>query len=496
MTQTLGAWGRSYEIIVIDDGSHIGADQRASFEFLYPRMSPTGCYLVEDLHCAYMPLFDGGGPGSGIYKSIDAGATWKRLTKGLPSGDLGRIGLDIYRRNPKILYAVIENSNAKPGTTPAANGRVDVWGGEVYRSDDAGATWSTLAADMSAWDTESAYLHFDAEALLPNTAYVFRVTSTTDLGTVGPVHATVNTAGALANVAVVDAWTHGFTLAFDKDGKLVWIQQPGPRLPMVVAEDRTADVRAQWDAAMRYWEKLHTDDGAHFDREIRLDAAKLPPIVSWGTSPEQVTSITGRVPVPSEIADENKRRAAERSLQYMGLNGGEKMTDIAINRVFIGSCTNSRIEDMREAARVVQRLGGRVASNVKLALVVPGSGLVKAQAEQEGLDRIFREHAIQDALRPRHFVEEFPELDELVGAGERGVCLGQRIDGYEPGVLRKCRQANLVQQLTNSIHLLLCPTISMQLAPTPKDRNGDGEHLIALFLGTRLKIAEPRVLIH
>ncbi|HUI96230.1 MAG TPA: 3-isopropylmalate dehydratase large subunit, partial [Xanthobacteraceae bacterium] len=100
---------------------------------------------------------------------------------------------------------------------------------------------------------------------------------------------------------------------------------------------------AAWDQAMRYWETLASDDGAHFDREVRLDAANLPPLVTWGTSPEQVTSITGRVPVPAEIADENKRRAAETSLAYMGLTGGEKITDIAIDRVFIGSCTNGRL---------------------------------------------------------------------------------------------------------------------------------------------------------
>ncbi|MBN8936653.1 MAG: 3-isopropylmalate dehydratase large subunit, partial [Rhizobiales bacterium] len=142
-----------------------------------------------------------------------------------------------------------------------------------------------------------------------------------------------------------------------------------------------------WDDAVRYWDTLRTDDDAHFDREVRLDAGKLPPIVSWGTSPEQVTSITGRVPVPSEIADEHKRRAAERSLEYMGLKGGEKMTDIAINRVFIGSCTNSRIEDLREVARIA---GGKTVSANVNAMIVPGSGLVKEQAEAEGLDKIFK----------------------------------------------------------------------------------------------------------
>ncbi len=106
-----------------------------------------------------------------------------------------------------------------------------------------------------------------------------------------------------------------------------------------------------WDEAMRYWERLRSDDGAMFDREIRLDAAKLPPLVTWGTSPEQVVSISGRVPVAAEIQDEKKRVAAERSLGYMGLNGGEKITDIKLDRVFIGSCTNGRIEDLRAAAQ-------------------------------------------------------------------------------------------------------------------------------------------------
>ncbi|HXF88253.1 MAG TPA: 3-isopropylmalate dehydratase large subunit [Xanthobacteraceae bacterium] len=141
-----------------------------------------------------------------------------------------------------------------------------------------------------------------------------------------------------------------------------------------------------WDEAMRYWETLRSDEGAAFDREIKLDAAKLPPLVTWGTSPEQVVSVTGRVPIPSEIADENKRRAAERALEYMGLKGGEKITDIKIDRAFLGSCTNSRIEDLRAAAKIVE--GKRVNPAVK-AMVVPGSGLVKEQAEAEGLDKIF-----------------------------------------------------------------------------------------------------------
>jgi 3-isopropylmalate/(R)-2-methylmalate dehydratase large subunit len=142
-----------------------------------------------------------------------------------------------------------------------------------------------------------------------------------------------------------------------------------------------------WAEAMRYWETLRSDDDAHFDHEIRLHAAELPPLVTWGTSPEQICSITGRVPVAADIRDEHKRHAAERSLAYMGLKGGEKITDIAIDRVFIGSCTNARIEDLRAVAKVVA--GKTVNGNVN-AMIVPGSGLVKEQAEAEGLDKIFK----------------------------------------------------------------------------------------------------------
>jgi 3-isopropylmalate/(R)-2-methylmalate dehydratase large subunit len=141
-----------------------------------------------------------------------------------------------------------------------------------------------------------------------------------------------------------------------------------------------------WDEAMRYWETLRSDDGAHFDREIRLDAAKLPPLVTWGTSPEQVISVNGRIPRLDEVADDGKREAIERALKYMGLQGGEKITDIGIDRVFIGSCTNARIEDLRAVAKVVN---GKTVSERVNAMIVPGSGLVKEQAESEGLDKIF-----------------------------------------------------------------------------------------------------------
>jgi len=169
----------------------------------------------------------------------------------------------------------------------------------------------------------------------------------------------------------------------------------GARAGMIAPDEKTfaylqgrpkSPKGADWDAAARYWETLRSDDGAAFDREVRLDAARLPPLVTWGTSPEQVVSIAGHVPRPAEIADEGKRRSAVLSLRYMGLNGGEKITDLALDRVFIGSCTNGRIEDLREAARVIA--GKSVNANVS-AMIVPGSGLVKEQAEAEGLDRVF-----------------------------------------------------------------------------------------------------------
>jgi 3-isopropylmalate/(R)-2-methylmalate dehydratase large subunit len=140
-----------------------------------------------------------------------------------------------------------------------------------------------------------------------------------------------------------------------------------------------------WDDAMRHWETLRSDDAAEFDREIRLDVSALPPLVTSGTNPEQVTAITGRVPNPADIANESKRAAAERSLAYMGLAGGEKIVDILIDRVFIGSCANARIEDLREVARVAS--GKTVNANVQ-PMIVPGSGLVKAQAEAEGLHTV------------------------------------------------------------------------------------------------------------
>lgn len=145
-----------------------------------------------------------------------------------------------------------------------------------------------------------------------------------------------------------------------------------------------------WEQAVTYWRTLHTDPDAHFDRVVELDAAQIRPQVTWGTSPEMVASIEDRVPDPDKEKDLGKREAMERALKYMALEPNKALADIAIDKVFIGSCTNSRIEDLREAANVVRRIGGRVASSVKLAMVVPGSGLVKQQAEAEGLDEVFK----------------------------------------------------------------------------------------------------------
>ena len=146
----------------------------------------------------------------------------------------------------------------------------------------------------------------------------------------------------------------------------------------------------EWDNAVSYWKTLHSDTDAKFDAVVELDATQILPQVTWGTSPEMVLSIEDRVPDPDKEKDANKRSAIERALTYMNLTPGKAINDIFVDKVFIGSCTNSRIEDMREAAAVVKKLGQKVAKNVKQALVVPGSGLVKEQAEREGLHEIFK----------------------------------------------------------------------------------------------------------
>jgi 3-isopropylmalate/(R)-2-methylmalate dehydratase large subunit len=172
--------------------------------------------------------------------------------------------------------------------------------------------------------------------------------------------------------------------------------EAGGRAGMVAVDDKTlayvegrpgAPTGELWARAAAYWQTLHSDPGATFDTVVTLDAAGIEPQVSWGTSPEMVLPVSGRVPDPAGEADEVKRVGMLNALKYMDLAPGTPITDIAIDKVFIGSCTNSRIEDLRAAAGVIR--GRRLAKNVRLALVVPGSGLVKQQAEREGLDQVF-----------------------------------------------------------------------------------------------------------
>ena len=174
--------------------------------------------------------------------------------------------------------------------------------------------------------------------------------------------------------------------------------EAGARAGMVAVDDTTiqyvkgrpfAPKGALWDKAEAYWRTLVSDEGALFDKEVKLEAAQIEPLVTWGSSPEMVVPVNSHIPDPQFESDITRREGMERALRYMDLTPGKAITSIQIDKVFIGSCTNSRIEDLRAAAQVLK--GKRIAANIKLALAVPGSGLVKAQAEQEGLDVIFKE---------------------------------------------------------------------------------------------------------
>ena len=175
--------------------------------------------------------------------------------------------------------------------------------------------------------------------------------------------------------------------------------EAGARAGLVAVDDKTiayvqgrplAPTGVEWEQAVEYWKTLHSDPDAHWDAVVELNGADIVPQVTWGTSPEMVLGIDARVPDPDKEKDANQRAAIERALTYMALEPGKAINDIFVDKIFIGSCTNSRIEDMREAAAVVKKLGQKVAKNVRQALVVPGSGLVKKQAEAEGLDQIFK----------------------------------------------------------------------------------------------------------
>ncbi len=209
------------------------------------------------------------------------------------------------------------------------------------------------------------------------------------IGTAGGTGSTIEFAGAAIR-------------ALSMEGRMTLCNmaiEAGARAGMVAVDEKTLDYvkgrplapkGVEWDVAVAQWRGLHSDPGAKFDVVVEFDAAQMRPQVTWGTSPEMVLSIEDRVPDPDKEKDPIKRGAIERALVYMGLTPNKAIADIRIDKVFIGSCTNSRIEDLRDAAAVVRRVGGKVAANVKLALVVPGSGLVKAQAEAEGLDKIFK----------------------------------------------------------------------------------------------------------
>jgi 3-isopropylmalate/(R)-2-methylmalate dehydratase large subunit len=207
--------------------------------------------------------------------------------------------------------------------------------------------------------------------------------------------------GAAGGTGYVIEYTGSAIRALSIEGRLTVSNmaiEHGARAGLIAPDDKTvAYVKGRpyaprgddWDKAVAWWHSLATDPGATYDKVVVIDAAAIVPSVTWGTSPEDVVPITGTVPAPDSFADASKRDAAAKSLAYMGLEPGQPMTSVAIQNVFIGSCTNSRIEDLRAAAAVLK--GRRKAAHVKWAIVVPGSGLVKAMAEAEGLDRVFVE---------------------------------------------------------------------------------------------------------
>ncbi len=213
------------------------------------------------------------------------------------------------------------------------------------------------------------------------------------------------TIGAAGGTGHVIEYTGSAIRALSIEGRLTISNmaiEGGARAGLIAPDETTfaylkgrpyAPKGAGWDAAVEYWKSLATDPGAAYDKVVVIDAADIAPSVTWGTSPEDVVPITGIVPDPASFADPSKQAAAAKSLAYMGLEPGTRMQDVPIENIFIGSCTNSRIEDMRAAAAVIK--GRTKADNVKWAIVVPGSGLVKAQAEAEGLDRIFLDAGLE-----------------------------------------------------------------------------------------------------
>ncbi len=209
------------------------------------------------------------------------------------------------------------------------------------------------------------------------------------IGTAGGTGYTIEFAGSAIRALSMEARMTVCNMAIEAGARAGLIAFDETTLQYVKGRPFTPK-GVEWDQAVAYWRTLHSDPEAVFDLVVELDAASIRPQVTWGTSPEMVLSIDDRIPDPEREKDGNRRGAIERALHYMGLKPNVPIASVSIDKVFIGSCTNSRIEDMREAAAVVRRLGRKLAPNVKVALVVPGSGLVKEQAEREGLDQVFK----------------------------------------------------------------------------------------------------------
>ena len=210
------------------------------------------------------------------------------------------------------------------------------------------------------------------------------------IGTAGGTGYTIEFAGSAIRTLSMEGRMTVCNMAIEAGARAGLVGVDETTIAYVKGRPLSPAAGLEWEQAVRYWSTLHSDAGAHWDRVVELEAAQIRPQVTWGTSPEMVLSIDDRVPDPEREKDASKRGAIERALLYMALEPNKPITDILIDKVFIGSCTNSRIEDLREAAAVVRRIGRKVASNVKLAMVVPGSGLVKEQAEREGLDKVFK----------------------------------------------------------------------------------------------------------
>ena len=210
------------------------------------------------------------------------------------------------------------------------------------------------------------------------------------IGTAGGTGYTIEFAGSTIRALSMEGRMTVCNMAIEAGARAGLVGVDETTIAYVKGRPFSPSAGLEWEQAVRYWSTLHSDADAHFDLVVELDATQIRPQVTWGTSPEMVLSIDDRVPDPDREKDASKRGAIERALSYMALEPNKPITDILIDKVFIGSCTNSRIEDLREAAAVVRHIGRKVASNVKLAMVVPGSGLVKEQAEREGLDKVFK----------------------------------------------------------------------------------------------------------